>query len=240
MRREIRVTIYERVRYSKTWRRQSVVNSAAQSKRDSLSQRRSPGRLSTFLVRKPREALAEGQRPSQRPRTSVSLRRSRSSSREILVPEQSSPRRLRPDREGQHPQETFHRGDTLHRSKKRLQKNSLSARACRDLIRNIGKEAEKGKGLVFVDDVTTSILRRFFEFLVDGEEDDDGPANHPFTAAMKVMRISSFVRHSVLSRVRGQSPRRTTSVNSRAAESLRFTAGKIWTRCSPRWMRKSI
>ena len=58
----------------------------------------------------------------------------------------------------------------------------------------MGKEAEKGKGLVFVDDVTTSILRRFFEFLVNGEEDDDGPANHPFTAAMKVMRISSFVR----------------------------------------------
>ena len=53
---------------------------------------------------------------------------------------------------------------------------------------------KKGRGLVFVDEVSKTILRRYFEFLVDGEEDDDGPANHPFTAAMKVMRINSFVR----------------------------------------------
>lgn len=56
------------------------------------------------------------------------------------------------------------------------------------------RKPKKGRGLVFVDEVTKSILRRFFEFLVDGEEDDDGPTNHVFTAAIKVMRVNSFVR----------------------------------------------
>jgi integrase len=38
---------------------------------------------------------------------------------------------------------------------------------------------------------------RFFDYLVDGDEDDDGPANCPFTAALKIMRINSFVRSAL-------------------------------------------
>ena len=53
---------------------------------------------------------------------------------------------------------------------------------------------KKGRGLVYVDEVIKSILRRFFEYLFDGEDDHDGPAKYPFTAAMKVMRVNSFVR----------------------------------------------
>jgi integrase len=56
------------------------------------------------------------------------------------------------------------------------------------------KKPKKGRGLVYVDEISKALLRRFFEYLVDGDEDDDGPANHPFTAAFKVMRVNSFVR----------------------------------------------
>jgi len=56
------------------------------------------------------------------------------------------------------------------------------------------KMPKKGRGLIYVDEISKPLLRRFFEYLVDGDEDDDGPANHFFTAAFKVMRINSFVR----------------------------------------------
>jgi len=56
------------------------------------------------------------------------------------------------------------------------------------------KKPKRGRGLVYVDEISKPLLRRFFEYLMDGDEDDDGPANHPFTAAFKVMRINSFVR----------------------------------------------
>ncbi len=46
---------------------------------------------------------------------------------------------------------------------------------------------------------------RLFEYLVDGDEDDDGPANHTFTAAFKVMGVNSFV-HAVLGLEPGKGP----------------------------------
>ena len=56
------------------------------------------------------------------------------------------------------------------------------------------KKPKRERGLVYVDEISKPVLRRFFEYLVDGDEDDDGSANHPFTAAFKVMRVNSFVR----------------------------------------------
>jgi hypothetical protein len=56
------------------------------------------------------------------------------------------------------------------------------------------KKTKRGRGLVYVDEISKPLLRRFFEYLVDGDDDDDGSAKHPFTAAFKVARISSFVR----------------------------------------------
>jgi integrase len=67
------------------------------------------------------------------------------------------------------------------------------------------KKPRKGRGLVYVDEISKALLRRFFEYLVDGDEDDDGPANHPFTAAFKVMRVNSFVR-TVLGLEPGKGP----------------------------------
>ncbi len=67
------------------------------------------------------------------------------------------------------------------------------------------KKPKRGRGLVYVDEISKPLLRRFFEYLVDGDEDDDGPANHPFTAAFKVMRINSFVR-AVLGLEPGKGP----------------------------------
>jgi integrase len=55
-------------------------------------------------------------------------------------------------------------------------------------------KAKRGRGLVHVDEITKSHLRRYFNFLVDGDEDDDGPSNDPFTAGMKIMRVNSFIR----------------------------------------------
>ncbi len=91
---------------------------------------------------------------------------------------------------------------------------------------------KKGRGLVFVDEVSKTILRRYFEFLVDGEEDDDGPANHSFTAAMKVMRISSFVRAN-LGLEAGKGPvtkkdfKRELKCNRVPAGSIRGQAGRV-------------
>jgi integrase len=53
---------------------------------------------------------------------------------------------------------------------------------------------KKGRDIAYVDEIDKRLLRRFFEFLVDGDEEDDGPANCPFTAAHKVMKVSSFYR----------------------------------------------
>ena len=45
-----------------------------------------------------------------------------------------------------------------------------------------------------MDEITKPLLRQFFDYLVDGNEDDDGPENTPFTAAHKVMKVNSFYR----------------------------------------------
>jgi integrase len=67
------------------------------------------------------------------------------------------------------------------------------------------RKPKRGRGLVYVDEISKPVLRRFFEYLVDGEEEDDGPANHPFTTAFKVMRVNSFVR-AVLGLEPGKGP----------------------------------
>jgi integrase len=64
---------------------------------------------------------------------------------------------------------------------------------------------KKSGRIIYVDEVTKPLLRRFFDYLVDGDEDDDGPANCPFTAALKIMRVNSFIR-SVLHLEPGKGP----------------------------------
>jgi integrase len=53
---------------------------------------------------------------------------------------------------------------------------------------------KKGRDIAYMDEIDKRLLRRFFEFLVDGDEEEDGPANCPFTAAHKVMKVNSFYR----------------------------------------------
>jgi len=53
---------------------------------------------------------------------------------------------------------------------------------------------KKGRGIRYVDEITKALLRQFFTYLVDGDEDEDGPENTPFTAAGKVMKVNSFYR----------------------------------------------
>jgi hypothetical protein len=55
-------------------------------------------------------------------------------------------------------------------------------------------QQKKGRGIRCVDEITKPLLRQFFDYLVDGNEDEDGPANTPFTAAHKVMKVNSFYR----------------------------------------------
>ncbi len=52
----------------------------------------------------------------------------------------------------------------------------------------------KKRGIFFVDEITKALLKKFFEYLVDGDDDDDGPENSPFTAAHKLMKVNSFYR----------------------------------------------
>lgn len=55
-------------------------------------------------------------------------------------------------------------------------------------------QQKKGRGIRYVDEITKPLLRQFFDYLVDGNEDEDGPENTPFTAAHKVMKVNSFYR----------------------------------------------
>jgi integrase len=64
---------------------------------------------------------------------------------------------------------------------------------------------KNGRGIIYVDEITKPLLRKFFDYLVDGDEDEDGPANCPFTAALKIMRVNCFVR-SVLHLEPGKGP----------------------------------
>lgn len=50
------------------------------------------------------------------------------------------------------------------------------------------------RGIRFVDEITKPLLRKFFNYLVDGDEENDGPENTPFTAAHKVMKVNAFYR----------------------------------------------
>jgi len=55
-------------------------------------------------------------------------------------------------------------------------------------------QQKKGRGIQFVDEITKPLLKKFFDYLVDGDEEEDGPENTPFTAAHKVMKVNSFYR----------------------------------------------
>lgn len=55
-------------------------------------------------------------------------------------------------------------------------------------------QQKEGRGIQFMDEITKSLLRKFFNFLVDGNEEEDGPENSPFTAAHKLMKVNSFYR----------------------------------------------
>jgi len=64
-------------------------------------------------------------------------------------------------------------------------------------------QQKKGRGIRYVDEITKPLLRDFFDYLVDGDEDEDGPENVPFTAAGKVMKVNAFYR-DVFDLVEGQ------------------------------------
>ncbi len=240
MRRETRVSIYERVKYGTKWRRQRVqiplrkANGGLYLKDD----RRGVFQLSWYEERQKQWQNVKGRvSENELPFLSDAITQAKDKSwflnnRDRRVYDPTT--------------------DVVERKKLSVEvpryleaksgcKKTVSAHehAVREFL-EWAKKPKRGRGLVYVDEISKALLRRFFEYLVDGDEDDDGPANHPFTAAFKVMRVTrSFARYSVLSRGRGQSPRKTTSANSRAAEFLRSTPGKIWTRCSRRWMTKS-
>ena len=55
-------------------------------------------------------------------------------------------------------------------------------------------QQKEGRGIGFVDEITKPLLRKFFNYLVDGDEENDGPENTPFTAAHKIMKVNSFYR----------------------------------------------
>ena len=55
-------------------------------------------------------------------------------------------------------------------------------------------QPKKGRGIRYVDEITKPLLRKMFDYLVDGDEEEDGPENSPFTAAHKVMKINAFYR----------------------------------------------
>ena len=56
-------------------------------------------------------------------------------------------------------------------------------------------QQEKGRrSIQFVDEITKPLLKKFFDYLVDGNEENDGPENTPFTAAHKLMKVNSFYR----------------------------------------------
>ncbi len=55
-------------------------------------------------------------------------------------------------------------------------------------------QQKEGRGIRFVDEITKPLLRKFFTYLVDGDAENDGPENTPFTAAHKVMKVNSFYR----------------------------------------------
>ena len=55
-------------------------------------------------------------------------------------------------------------------------------------------QQKEGRGIRFVDEITKPLLRKFFNYLVDGDEENDGPENTPFTAAHKVMKVNAFYR----------------------------------------------
>ncbi len=57
-----------------------------------------------------------------------------------------------------------------------------------------GWATNKKRGIFYVDEISKALLKRFFEFLVDGDDDEDGPENAPFTAALKLMKVNSFYR----------------------------------------------
>jgi len=41
----------------------------------------------------------------------------------------------------------------------------------------VALKPKKGGRIIYVDEVTKPVLRKFFDYLVDGDEDNDGPAN---------------------------------------------------------------
>jgi site-specific recombinase XerD len=55
-------------------------------------------------------------------------------------------------------------------------------------------QQKEGRDIRFVDEITKPLLKKFFNYLVDGDEENDGPENSPFTAAHKVMKVNSFYR----------------------------------------------
>jgi hypothetical protein len=194
MRREISVTIYERVMYGTTWRRQRVVipslkaNGTFYLKDD----RQGIFQLSWYENREKHWQKAKG-RVSDRelPFLSDAIAQAREKSwflsnhhRDVSDPAENDSTRKKLSIEA-----------TRYIDAKSGCKKTVSAHeyAVTEFVTWV-KKPKKGRGVVFVDEVTKSILRRFFEFLVDGEEDDDGLANHVFTAAMKVIRVNSFVR----------------------------------------------
>lgn len=205
MRRETRVSIYERVKYGTKWRRQRVqiplrkANGGLYLKDD----RRGVFQLSWYEERQKQWQNVKGRvSENELPFLSDAITQAKDKSwflnnRDRRVYDPTT--------------------DVVERKKLSVEvpryleaksgcKKTVSAHehAVREFL-EWAKKPKRGRGLVYVDEISKALLRRFFEYLVDGDEDDDGPANHPFTAAFKVMRVNSFFR-AVLGLEPGKGP----------------------------------
>jgi hypothetical protein len=194
MRRESRVAIYERVKFGDKWGRKKV--KLPPLKRDGKlflkDDRQGIFQLSWYEARRKQWQNVKG-RVSDRelPYLSDALSQAEDQSRFLNNP---------------HSQVVGPTNDGIARKKLTLEA-ALYLEAKSGCKKTVGAhkqavvefqqwaiKAKKGRGIIFVDEITKPVLRRFYDYLVDGDEDEDGPANCPFTAAFKVMRVNSFVR----------------------------------------------
>ena len=82
---------------------------------------------------------------------------------------------------------------------------------------------KSGSKKTFMEEIDKAQMARFFDYLVDDE-----PENHPYTAALKLLRVNAFIR-TMLKLDPGKGPLRsqTTAANLRAVNPVpRFILGR--------------
>lgn len=172
MRREISVTIYERVRHDVAPPKGR--HSVAHGERHSLSERRrqSVFQLSLYENREKHRQKVKG-RVSDRVLPFLSDAIAQAGEKSCLLSNRH--RDVCDQTEKGSTRKKFSIEATPYiEAKSGCQKTVLAPEHAVTEFVTWANKPKKGRGLVFVDDVTKSTLRRFFEFLVDGEEGDDG------------------------------------------------------------------